>query len=101
MIDFAKLSKITKLEKTISKANKAYHSGDEPEISDGEYDAYKAELKRLCPDSEALKQVGAKPTSALKKVKHMTICGSLDNEFDEAKIRSWVARLSKKIAQGK
>jgi DNA ligase (NAD+) len=96
MVDFNKLNKITKLEKTISKANKAYHSDASPTISDAEYDAYKADLKRLAPNSEVLKQVGAKPTSAFKKVKLSHYMGSLNNVSSREEFKDWLSLFLKR-----
>jgi DNA ligase (NAD+) len=96
MVDFKKLSKITKLESFITKANKAYHSGDEPVASDEEYDDAKKQLKQLDPGNKLLATVGAKPTSALKKVKLSHYMGSLNNVSSRDEFKDWLALFLKR-----
>lgn len=74
----------------IEAANAAYHERDEPEISDAEYDALRQEAEailaahpELRDGAGALAQVGAKPASGFKKIRHRTPMLSLDNVFSE------------------
>lgn len=71
----------------VGKADKQYHDGDEPDLSDDAYDAVKDEIKERDPDNPVLKTVGHTPSSAWPKVNHTIPMGSLekvktDEEFD-------------------
>ena len=72
----------------IEAANAAYHERDEPEISDAEYDSLRREAEEILAahpelraEAKALTQIGGKPASGFKKIKHRTPMLSLDNVF--------------------
>jgi DNA ligase (NAD+) len=93
-------NRLMRLAKEIGKHNKLYHDKDAPEISDADYDALVRENNVLeaafphliRPDSPNA-QVGAEPTSALKKVPHAVRMMSLDNGFSDEDIAEFVARV--------
>ena len=74
------------IEQQLIESNRRYHNGQEPLISDDEYDAKKAILKKEKPESVLFSMVGAKPTSG-KTVSHKERMLSLSfiYDFDEAK----------------
>jgi DNA ligase (NAD+) len=71
----------------VEKADKEYHDGDDPSLSDAAYDALKDEIRERDPDNPILKKVGQAPTTAWPKVNHSIPMGSLekvntDEQFD-------------------
>ncbi len=84
---------LERLAKRLFKANHAYHSEDNPDLSDAEYDALKARnaaiesrfahLKRADSPSE---QVGAAPAEGFSKVTHAKRMLSLSNAFEDADV---------------
>jgi DNA ligase (NAD+) len=85
--------------------NRCYYELDAQEISDAEYDALFRELQRieaehpdlLTPDSPTLR-VGGKPLARFSQVRHRMPMLSLENAFDEVKIRAFDQRIRKKFA---
>src|SRR5688572_26674664 len=79
---------------------------DDPEISDGEYDALMRELRALeeehpelqSPDSPT-QRVGGAPSSEFAPVEHAIPMLSLANAFDEASLRAWHARASRLLGR--
>lgn len=94
-------NELMRLAKQIAYHNKRYHAEDEPEISDGEYDALvrrnnelEAEFPHLVRADSPNKLVGAAVAdSPLKKVTHAKRMMSLDNAFDDADVADFVARV--------
>ena len=78
----------------IAEARANYYRG-RPTISDDQYDVLEAQLKDQDPDHPLLKTIGAPPSNTLKKVKHASLVGSLENSFDEDSIVGWVKRVNK------
>ncbi|MDT7536277.1 NAD-dependent DNA ligase LigA [Sphingobium sp. SA2] len=106
MIDPATLSdadaanRLMRLAREVAKHNRLYHDADAPEISDAAYDALIAEnnaieaaFPHLVRADSPNAQVGAAPTSALKKVAHAQRMMSLDNGFNDEDISEFVARI--------
>ena len=85
--DMAK-DELTRLADLLNMANKAYHSDDDPMMTDAEFDALKKrnndiELKfpeHKKPDSPTEK-VGALPSETFSKIKHSKRMFSLANAF--------------------
>jgi DNA ligase (NAD+) len=80
--------KLNEILARIEAANAAYHEHDEPEISDAEYDALRREAEAILaahPEwregAAALEQVGGKPASGFRKIRHRTPMLSLENVF--------------------
>ena len=93
-------NELMRLAKEIARHNRLYHDNDEPEISDGDYDALvrrNNELEAAFPDlvraDSPNKAVGAAPQSALKKVTHAQRMMSLDNAFSDGDVADFVARV--------
>lgn len=93
-------NELMRLAKEIARHNRLYHDGDEPEISDGEYDALvrrnnelEAAYPHLIRADSPNKAVGSAPTTALKKVTHAQRMMSLDNAFSEEDVADFVARV--------
>jgi DNA ligase (NAD+) len=61
-----KANKIKQLEKDIQEWNKLYYTTGTSPVSDATYDAKKAQLKKLAPDSPVLKFVGTKTGGKIK-----------------------------------
>ena len=91
---------LARLAAEIARHDRLYHQQDAPEISDADYDALRRrndaiearfpELRR--PDSPTLR-VGAAAATGFAKVTHARPMLSLDNAFDEADARDFVARI--------
>jgi DNA ligase (NAD+) len=92
------------LRREIAYHRKRYYVDDDPEISDGEYDALERELVALevawpdlrTPDSPTLR-VGGTPAEAFPTFDHRTPMLSLDNAFGEEDLRDWYARLARAL----
>ena len=77
-----------------------YHVLDDPTISDRDYDALYAELRKLeadhpellTPDSPT-QRVGASPRGELGTVKHVVPMMSLDNTYDAEEVGEFVRRV--------
>jgi DNA ligase (NAD+) len=94
--------KIEKLRAEINRHNYLYYVQDNPEISDGEYDALMQELQRLeaenpqflTPDSPT-QRVGATPVEAFGVVEHPYPLLSLANAFSDDDLTAWYNRTIK------
>ena len=93
-------NRLMRLAREIARHNRLYHDQDQPEVSDAEYDALvrennalEAAFPHLVRADSPNAQVGAAPTSALKKVTHAQRMMSLDNGFSGADIAEFVARV--------
>jgi DNA ligase (NAD+) len=98
-------NRLMRLAREIARHNRLYHDQDAPEISDADYDALIREnnaLEAAFPDlirsDSPNAQVGAAPTSALKKVPHAVRMMSLDNGFSDEDIGEFIARLRRFLA---
>jgi DNA ligase (NAD+) len=92
--------RVDELRELIRRHEHAYYVLDQPEISDGEYDALFLELRRieeerpdlLTPDSPT-QRVGGEASDQFAKVRHRSPMLSLQNAFDEAEIRAFDKRV--------
>ena len=84
--------------------NDRYHRLDDPEITDGEYDALVRELRAIeadhpdlaVPDSPTT-TVGAAPSALFTAVTHRVPMMSLDNAFSAEELQAWAYRLARQI----
>ena len=91
---------ITSLCETIRRHEHLYYVLDQPEISDVEYDALVARLKKIeqrhpelvTPDSPT-QRVGGSPREGFVKAPHQSPMLSLDNAFDEEAVRDFDRRV--------
>ena len=98
-------NRLMRLARAVAKHNRLYHDQDAPEISDADYDALIAEnnaleaaFPHLVRADSPNAQVGAAPTSTLKKVAHAQRMMSLDNGFADADIAEFLARVRRFLA---
>ena len=98
-------NRLMRLAKEIAKHNRLYHDQDQPEITDADYDALirennalEAAFPQLVRADSPNAQVGAAPTSGLKKVAHAVRMMSLDNGFSDEDIAEFVARVRRFLA---
>jgi DNA ligase (NAD+) len=93
------------LTKVINYHDFKYHSEDNPEISDFEYDKLRRkldEINKMFPLIETLvsydspsQTVGAKPSKGFKKIKHAVPMLSLGNVFNEEELQDFIDRVRK------
>ena len=96
--------KVESLREEIRYHNYRYHTLDDIEIPDAEYDRLVRELQRLeaehpelvTPDSPT-QRVGAEPSDALATVTHRVPMLSLENAFAEDELRDFHARVAEKL----
>lgn len=86
----------------IEQAQHKYHSEDDPELSDAQYDALvkrttilKQEHPELTINDSILNNVGYTPQSSFSKVIHTIKMMSLDNAFVEEDVQDFVDRIHK------
>jgi len=93
--------RVAELREQINHHNHRYYVLDSPEISDAEYDALMAELRRLeeehpkliTPESPT-QRVGAAPVEAFGVVEHPVPLLSLSNVFSYDELLAWHKRIS-------
>ncbi len=93
---------IARLTAEISRHDQLYHAADAPEISDADYDAFRAELQKLearypqltAADSPSTR-VGAPPSEGFGKVRHGVPMLSLGNAFADGDVTEFVTRVMK------
>ena len=96
--------KIEALREEIRYHNYRYHTLDDIEIPDAEYDRLVRELQKLeaeypeliTPDSPT-QRVGAEPSGVLRPVQHRLAMLSLDNVFSEEELREFHKRVADKL----
>ena len=96
--------KIESLRDEIRYHNYRYHTLDDIEIPDAEYDRLVRELQQLeaehpeliTPDSPT-QRVGAEPSGALRTVQHRLPMLSLDNVFSVDELREFHRRVTEKL----
>lgn len=91
----------------LTKANRAYHVQDAPDLSDADYDALKrrnVEIEALFPGlkrkDSPTDQVGAGPADGFTKVTHAVAMLSLSNVFDDEDVAEFDARIRKYLGMG-
>ncbi|MGB5721759.1 MAG: NAD-dependent DNA ligase LigA [Woeseiaceae bacterium] len=96
--------KIESLREEIRYHNHRYHTLDDIEIPDAEYDRLVRSLQDLEKEYPELitadsptQRVGAEPSSALATVPHRLPMLSLDNAFSEEELREFHARVAEKL----
>ena len=94
--------RIDELRAQVAYHNERYHTLDDPEISDADYDALARELRQLEADNPELAtsdspagQVGGAISSTFSPVTHRVPMMSLDNAMDAAELRAWADRIVK------
>ena len=92
---------IKKLKKEIERHNFLYHSKNNPEISDAEYDALYQRLKSLesnlsSSEDSPTKTVGSKPSKGFVKHTHLKPMLSLSNVFNEEEFNKFEERILKR-----
>jgi DNA ligase (NAD+) len=93
------LSRLEKLRALLRYHSYRYHTLDQPEISDAEYDALLHELRALetqypeliTPDSPT-QRVGAEPLPEFVKVQHPYPMTSLTDAFSREEVEAWLER---------
>jgi len=99
--------RVDALREQIRYHNRRYHELDDPEISDGDYDALVRELRSIeeqfptvVTDDSPTRTVvgGAAVSAAFSPVVHAVPMMSLDNAMSEAELRAWGARAAKALA---
>lgn len=83
------LSTIESLSEILLEASLAYHTGT-PLMSDEEYDAREAELRKLDSNHPTLAKVGAPTSKGWPKVRHPIPMGSLSKAQDDKSFESWL-----------
>ena len=90
------------LREQIAHHNERYHTLDDPEISDGDYDLLVRELRRLeaehpelAVDSSPTGLVGGAVSATFAPVEHSVPMMSLDNAMDVDELRAWHERVGK------
>ncbi len=92
---------IQKLKVEIERHNQLYHSENNPQISDAEYDALYQRLKLLEQQTETLEgspteSVGAKPNRGFEKFTHLKPMLSLANVFNSEDFQKFEERIQKR-----
>ncbi|HMA45135.1 MAG TPA: hypothetical protein VKO86_14025, partial [Gemmatimonadales bacterium] len=102
----APAARAAELRRQLERANYAYYVLDRPEISDAEYDRLFQELQGLearhpelrTPDSPT-HRVGAEPSPAFRKHRHLVPMLSLANAFSEEELAEWEARNARLVPE--
>lgn len=95
-------SRVRTLRDELNRANRAYYVDNTPFLSDQEYDEKLAELARLeaahpeldDPNSPT-HRLGDEPIGGFTQIRHAVPMLSIDNTYNEAEVREWVARMEK------
>jgi len=88
----------------IERANLAYHSGDDPIMTDGDYDALRRkllELEALHPDladpNSPSGKIGAAPSDKFSKIRHSQRMMSLANAFSREDVEDFISFCEKEV----
>ncbi|MCC6926942.1 NAD-dependent DNA ligase LigA [Novosphingobium sp.] len=104
----AAANELMRLARAIAHHNRLYHSDDNPEISDAEFDALvrrnaelEAQFPHLIRDDSPSRKVGHEvAASPLAKVRHDQRMFSLDNAFSDDDVADFVTRVRRFLALG-
>jgi DNA ligase (NAD+) len=96
------VARLGELRAAIAHHDERYHTLDDPEISDADYDQLVRELRALeaehpdlvTPDSPS-QRVGGATSATLAPVEHAVPMMSLDNAMTEAELRAWAERVAR------
>jgi DNA ligase (NAD+) len=97
-------NRIDYLRKELIRHNGLYYEGNNPEISDSEYDSLAKELEQLektnplfaSPDSP-IKKVSGFVSSSFEQIKHSSPMLSLDNTYSQKETAKWYERIEKNL----
>ncbi len=102
MADPAVVARIESLRAEIAHHNERYHTYDDPEITDGDFDALVRELRRLEGENPELASaaspthlVGGATSATFAPVEHRVPMMSLDNAMDVEELRAWAERVTR------
>ncbi|MCG2726599.1 MAG: NAD-dependent DNA ligase LigA, partial [Elusimicrobia bacterium] len=94
------INKIAELRELIARHEYLYYTLDNPEISDGQFDALMGELKdlefkypNLISEDSPTQRVGGKYADIFKPVAHLTPMLSMDNCYSEKEFLAWIKRV--------
>src|SRR5467141_3655966 len=98
--------RVEELRELIRRHEHAYYVLDQPEISDGEYDALFLELRRieeerpdLLTSDSPTQRVGGEASDQFAKVRHRSPMLSLQNAFDETELRAFDKRVRAAVGE--
>ncbi len=102
MADPAVVARVDALRAEVAHHNERYYALDDPEISDGDYDALVRELRALETEHPELvsadsptQQVGGAVSATFAPVVHAVPMMSLDNAMNIADLRAWADRVER------
>jgi DNA ligase (NAD+) len=105
MSDLDPAARLVALAELVAYHNRRYHELDDPEISDGDFDALVRELRELAeqhPDVEfdnpLTASVGGTPNVLFAPVEHAVPMMSLDNAMTRVELEAWGARVARGLA---
>ncbi len=90
------MNRLYELRTLIDRADQCYYNNVGRPADDSVYDGWKRELKELDPDDIRHTRVGAPVSadSALLKVRHGAVMGSLNNALNEEEFRTWHEKMA-------
>ena len=95
-------TRLDELRASITHHNERYHTLDDPEISDADYDALVRELRaledahpQLADANSPTNQVGAAVSASFEPVVHAVPMMSLDNAMNGEELQAWAERIAK------
>jgi DNA ligase (NAD+) len=94
----------SRLRQEVKRHRRLYYVDNAPEMTDAEYDALEADLRRLeeqypdlrSPESPSV-TVGGEPAPGLATVRHRVPMLSLENAYTETEVRDWEGRLRRAL----
>ncbi len=97
-------ARVDELRRAIRYHDHRYYVLDDPELPDAAYDRLMVELAalesahpELVSDDSPTQRVGGQPLSAFGEVRHAVPMLSLDNAFDEEKVRAYDRRIRERL----